>query len=118
MAKEKDVTRLFPPVSATGHFRERVRTLLNRKMAHFIDEEHVVKKMKLFITGWTNYFNHAQSTLTCRRLERFIEWKFSKFIAYRHKYRRASARFHPHVEPYSMGLMRLAGRISYLHNAA
>lgn len=46
---------------------------MNRKRAHFISEEQLVKEMNLFITGWTNYFNHAQSTLAYRRLERFME---------------------------------------------
>lgn len=116
--KGKDVTSFFPSVSATKHFREKVRIILNRKRAHFISEEQLVKEMNIFTTGWTNYFNHAQSTLAYRRLERFIEWKFSKFLAYRHKYRRPSPQFHPHAEPYSMGLKRLAGRISYLHDAS
>jgi hypothetical protein len=58
-----------------------------------------VKEMNLFITGWTNYFNHAQLTLAYRRLERFMEWKFSKFLAYRLKYKRPSPQFYPHAEP-------------------
>ncbi len=116
--KEKDVTRFFHSVSATRHFRGKARIILNRKRAHFIGEEQLVKEMNIFITGWTNYFNHAQSTIAYRRLERFIESKFSKFLAYRHKCRRPSPQFHPHAEAYSMGLKRLAGRISYLNDAA
>ena len=86
----KDITRFFPSPSATRHFMENVRIIMN----------------------------NAQSTLAYRRLERLMEWKLSKFLAYRHKYKRPSPQFHPHDELYSMGLKRLAGRISYLYDAA
>ncbi len=116
--RKKEVTRFFPSPSAMGHFREKVKYLINRKRSHFVSKESVIKELNLLITGWTNYFNHAQSTAAYRRLQRFIEWKYAKFLAYRHKYRRPSGKFKPHLEPYSMGLKHLTGRISYLNDAA
>lgn len=113
----KEITRFFPSLSATRHFREKVKTVLNRKRAHFVREECVIKELNLLTTGWTNYFNHAQSTTVYKKLQRFIEWKYAKFLAYRHKYKRPSGKFKPHLEPYSMGLKPLTGRIFYLNDA-
>lgn len=69
----KDVTRFSPSVSANRHFREKVRIFLNRKGAHLIREELLAREMSIFITGWTNYFSHAHTTIDYRKLERFIE---------------------------------------------
>ncbi|OWP57108.1 MAG: hypothetical protein B2I17_02835 [Thermoplasmatales archaeon B_DKE] len=33
--------------------------------------------------GWTNYFNHTYASRTYNVLQKFIDWLFYKFMAYR-----------------------------------
>ena len=91
--------------------------MLDRKRAHIVSEDQVLREMNLLITGWTNYYNHGNPSAVYLKLERFIAWKFSKYLAWRHKYRMSSGKF-KYTEPFDMGMKRLTGRVSYPNNAS
>ena len=42
------------------------------------------------IIGWSNYYNHSNAAETYNHLQRFIEWKFAKFMCFRHHYTKLS----------------------------
>ena len=87
--KDREVTIFQPSRKAVRNFREKAKQILNRKNLA-INEDEAVRRINHLITGWTNYFNHTNASRTYNVLQRFIDWLFHKFIAYRHKKRSLS----------------------------
>lgn len=111
---QKEVTRFFPSRQSVGRFREKVKAIAAKNFAHIKSEQQVIEELNRLIIGWSNYYNHCHASETYGRLQHFVEWKIRKFVCYKHKYRRLSARYNAFEVPYKLGLTRLAGRISYM----
>jgi Group II intron, maturase-specific domain len=73
----------------------------------------LANELNRFMVGWTGYFNHSNASETYNHLQRFVEWKFAKFICFRHHYTKLSFRLGGFLECYKYGLTKLTGRISY-----
>jgi len=113
MRNGKQTTRFFPSRRSVSKFKEKVKAIASKRLAHVKSEKHVVEEMNKLIIGWSNYYNHGNASETYNRLQHFVEWKVRKFICYRHKIRRLAAS-HDHFDiPQQIGLARLAGRIAY-----
>ena len=108
----KVLTHFFPSRGALMRFKEKVRFMAVRRFSGAKDERQLAKELNLFMTGWSNYFNHSNAGMAYTRLQEFVEWKFRKFICFRHKITRLAASHNGYREPRSYGLMRLSGRIS------
>ena len=94
------------------NFREKAKQILNRKNLA-MDEEEAVKRLNYLITGWTNYFNHTNASRIYNILQRFIDWLFYKFIAYRHKKRHLSISNNIYNRDYQKKLKPMKGIIRY-----
>jgi len=110
--KGKDVVIFQPSKKAVRNFREKAKQILNRKNLA-INEDEVVKRLNYLITGWTNYFNHTNARRIYNILQKFIDWLFYKFIAYRHKKRYLSISDNIYNRIYRKKLRPMSGIIRY-----
>jgi len=108
----KVLTHFFPSRAALMRFKEKVRFMTARRFSSAKDELQLANELNLFMRGWSNYFNISNAGRAYTRLQEFVEWKFRKFICFRHKWTRLAASHKAYREPRSYGLMRLSGRIS------
>jgi group II intron reverse transcriptase/maturase len=108
----KMVTIFFPSLEAGRRFKHRVGEMASRKVAHLKDERTLVRELNRFIVGWTSYFNHSNASETYNHLQSFVEWKFAKFMCFRHHYTKLSFRHGGFLTCYRYGLVKLTGRIS------
>jgi group II intron reverse transcriptase/maturase len=112
--KGKESTVFFPSQRAAEKFREKVRTITSKSTVHLKDEKQLARELNSLIRGWTNYFNHSNASETYKHLQRFVLWKFCKFICFKYHYRMPAYKYGGLLEPYKFGLIRLTGRIFYL----
>ena len=110
--KGREVTIFQPSRKAVGNFKEKAKQVLNRKNLA-TDEEEAVKRINYLITGWTNYFNHTNASRIYNVLQKFIDWLFYKFVAYRHKKRHLSLPDNIYTRIYRKKLHPLSGIIRY-----
>lgn len=110
----KTVTRFFPSKDAVVRFKGKVKALTSKRVVHLKDEKKLVLQLNRLIWGWSNYFNCSYASETYNGLQRFIEWKFAKFICFKHHYKQLSYRFGGVLVCYKYGLVRLAGRICHV----
>ena len=111
----KEVTYFYPSQKAAERFRNKVRELTKKSIVHLRSVEQVIENLNLLILGWSNYFNHSTASKTYNSLQRFLEWKLRKYIAYKHQYRKASTHHTMGGALYRMGLQHLTGRIQYVY---
>jgi len=114
--KGRMVTVFFPSKNAVDRFKDKVRALASKMVVHLKDEEKLALELNRLIVGWSNYFNCSDAFETYKRLQRFIEWKFAKFMCFKHQWRRFSFRYGGLWECYrhglaKLGLAKFAGRI-------
>ena len=107
----KMVTMFFPSKDAVKRFKGKVGALTSRSVVHLKDEEKLALELNRLIFGWSNYFNHSNAAETYNHLQRFIEWKFAKFMCFRHHYTRLSYALGGFLDCYKYGLAKLYGRI-------
>jgi RNA-directed DNA polymerase len=112
----KMVTLFFPSKDAVKRFKGKVGALTSRSVVHLKDEEKLALELNRLIFGWSNYFNHSNAAETYNHLQRFIEWKFAKFMCFRHQYTRLSYALGGFLECYKYGLAKLSGRIFHAVN--
>ena len=110
--KGKKVTMYYPSRKSVKNFKEKAKTILNRRRL-FTDEGEAVRRINLLITGWTNYFNHTNAGRIYNSLQRFIDWLFYKFMAYKHKKRYLSISNNAYERVYRHKLKPLSGIIKY-----
>lgn len=110
--KGKNVTIFLPSRKAVKSFREKVKQILNRKNLA-IDEDGAVRRINYLITGWTNYFNHTNASRVYNILQKFIDWLFYKFVAYRHKKKHLSISDNIYNRIYRTKLSPMKGIIRY-----
>ena len=110
--KNGHITICQPSRKAVRNFKEKAKQILNRKNLA-INEEEAVRRTNYLITGWTNYFNHTNASRIYNVLQKFIDWLFYKFIAYRHKKRRLSISDNIYNRVYRKKLKPMRGLIRY-----
>ena len=110
--KDREVTIFQPSRKAVRNFREKAKQILNRKNLA-INEDEAVRRINHLITGWTNYVNHTNASRTYNVLQRFIDWLFHKFIAYRHKKRSLSLSDNIYTRIYRKKLSSMTGIIQH-----
>lgn len=111
--RRKDVTYLYPSRESIEGFREKVATTLPKRLAHFKPMNVAAKQLNLLITGWYNYYSHTNASGIFKRLQKFIEWKVTKYYCYVHKIRRVSDRKNKYLRIGKLGIASLEGKIHY-----
>jgi len=65
--------------------------------------------------GWENYFLHTNASDTFRRLQRFINTRFRRYLTYRSKSRGFGWKKYPNSKLYAMGLIYIgSGMLEYM----
>ena len=82
--KGRMMTVFFLSKNAVDRFKDKVRALASKSVVHLKDEEKLALELKWLIVGWSNHFNCCDAFETYKRLQRFIEWKFAKFMCFKH----------------------------------
>ena len=112
----KMVTVFFPSRDAVKRFKGKVAMMASRKVVHLKDEKELSDELNKLIIGWANYYNHSNASETYNHLQRFIEWKFAKFMCFRHHYTKLSYGLGGFLGCYKYGLAKLNGRLSHAVN--
>lgn len=94
------------------NFREKAKQVLNRKNLA-IDEEEAMRGLNYLIMGWTNYFNHTNASRTYNVLQKFIDWLFYKFMAYKYRKRGLSISDNAYNRVHCKKLKSKRGKIRY-----
>ena len=88
----KHVSYSYPSVNAINRFREEVKQVFQKRTAHHIAMEYVIKRLNDLIRGWYNYYSHTNTSQIFKRLQKYIRWKAAKYYCQIHKVRRVSSR--------------------------
>jgi len=108
----KNTIYIFPAKSAQQNIRHRLKYLTSRRAP--ISPEEFVELVNPVILGWTNYFRHTNASNTFRRLQRFINVRFRRYLTYRRKGRGFGWKNFPNRNLYAMGLIYISsGMLEY-----
>ena len=62
----------------------KVRALNSKGVVALKDEMTLVVELNMLIFGWLYYFNYSNVSRRYCVLQRFVEWRFAKFVGCKH----------------------------------
>ena len=108
----KNTIYIFPSKSAQQRIRKRIKYFTQRRAP--IKPEEFVKQVNEAVLGWMNYFRHTNASEAFRRLQRFINTRFRRYLNYRSKGRGFGWKKYPNNTLYARGLIYIgSGVIRY-----
>ncbi|MFQ6106668.1 MAG: reverse transcriptase domain-containing protein, partial [Thermoplasmata archaeon] len=85
----KDKTYRFPSHKSILSVKEKIRKATDKRLNSRNKPEMVVSKVNPILVGWANYFAHVNASKAFRRVQRYCESRFRRYLRYRrHKYGR------------------------------
>ncbi|MEO8402229.1 MAG: group II intron reverse transcriptase/maturase [Gammaproteobacteria bacterium] len=103
---------IFPSKQAQQNIRNRLKFLTNRRAP--IKPKEFTKLVKPVVMGWVNYFKHTNASDAFRRLQRFIDIRFRRYLNQRSKGRGFGWNRFPNSTLYTMGMVYIgSGMIEY-----
>ena len=99
----KNTIYIFPAKSAQQKIHNRLKFLTSRRAP--ISPKEFVELVKPVILGWVNYFRHTNANEAFRRLQRFINIRFRRYLTHRSKGRGYGWERYPNRKLYVMGLI-------------
>lgn len=76
--------------------------------------DEFVRQVKEVVLGWANYYRHTNASEAFRRLQRFINIRFRRYLNYRSKRRGFGWKEFPNQKLYAMGMIYIgSGFIRY-----
>ncbi|MCF6777827.1 group II intron reverse transcriptase/maturase [Thiotrichales bacterium 19X7-9] len=99
----KNTIYIFPAKSAQQKIRSRLKYLTSRRAP--IKPKEFVELVKPVILGWVNYFRHTNANESFRRLQRFINIRFRRYLTHRSKGRGYGWDRFPNRKLYAMGMI-------------
>ena len=115
--RNKHITYNYPSVKAINNLREGIKQTLQKRTAHHIPMEYVIKRLNDLIRGWYNYYSHTNASQIFRRLQKYIRWKAAKYYCQIHKVRRVSSRDDIFPAVQKLRIYSLESGIRYDRNA-
>lgn len=108
----KNTIYIFPSKDAQRNIRRRIKYLTKRRAPVAPDE--FVGMINRMVEGWVNYFSHTNASEAFRRLQRFINIRFRRYLTFRSKGRGFGWKRYPNKRLYAMGITHIgSGRIRY-----
>ena len=108
----KNTIYIFPAKQAQQNIRNRLKYLTNRRAP--IKPKEFTELVKPVVMGWVNYFKHTNANDAFRRLQRFINIRFRRYLNHRCKGRGFGWGRHPNSKLYAMGMVYIgSGMIEY-----
>ncbi len=103
---------IFPSKTAQRNIRRQIKTFTKRR-APILPSEFVCQVNKV-VLGWANYYRHTNASDAFRRLQRFINIRFRRYLNYRSKRRGFGWKQFPNQKLYAMGIIYIgSGFIRY-----
>jgi RNA-directed DNA polymerase len=99
----KNTIYIFPAKSAQQKIRNRLKYLTSRRAP--ISPKACVAMVKPLVTGWVNSFRHTNASQAFRRLQRFVNIRFRRYLTQRSKGRGVGWKRFPNSTLYAMGLV-------------
>jgi hypothetical protein len=103
---------IFPSKGSQRNIRRRIKYFTKRRAA--ITPAEFVKQVNQTVLGWVNYFRHTNASEAFRRLQRFINIRFRRFLNFRSKGRGFGWKKYPNAALYARGMIYIgSGVIKY-----
>jgi len=113
----KNTIYTFPSKRAQQNIRNRLKHLTARRAP--IKPKEFTALVKPVVLGWVNYFRHTNAGESFRRLQRFINIRFRRYLTQRSKDRGFGWDKYPNSKLYAMGMIYIgSGMIEYLKKPA
>jgi RNA-directed DNA polymerase len=108
----KNTIYIFPSKQAQQNIRSRLKYLTSRRAP--IKPKEFTALVKPVVIGWINYFRHTNASEAFRRLQRFINIRFRRYLNHRCKGRGFGWHRHPNSKLYAMGMLYIgSGMLEY-----
>jgi len=99
----KSVIYIFPRKKSEKALRRRIKYLTDRRAP--ITEKQFLEQVNRDVRGWANYYRHTNASESFRRIQRFINMRFRRFLQYRSKRRGFGWRRLPNKVLYAKGII-------------
>lgn len=93
---------IFPTKRAEQRVRNNIKYVTSRKAA--ISPTEFVKLIKPIVMGWVNYYCHTNASERFRRLQRYVNTRFRRYLTFRSKGRGFGWKKYPNRKLYDMGM--------------
>ena len=103
---------IHPSKSSQRNIRRRIKSFTKRRAP--IRPAEFVKEVNQTVRGWVNYYRHTNASDAFRRLQRFINTRFRRYLNYRSKGRGFGWKKYPNATLYAQGMIYIgSGVIRY-----
>jgi len=100
---------IFPSKGAQRNIRRRIKYFTKRRAA--ITPVEFVEQVNQTVRGWANYFRHTNASEAFRRLQRFINIRFRRYLNFRSKGRGFGWKKYPNAALYARGIIYIGSRV-------
>lgn len=108
----KNSIYIFPSKQAQQNIRNRLKYLTKRRAP--IKPSEYVALVNPIVLGWVNYFKHTNANNAFRKLQRFINIRFRRYLTHRSKGRGFGWKRYPNSKLYAMKIIYIgSGMIEY-----
>lgn len=102
----------FPAKHAQQAIRNKLKFLTSRRAP--VSPKEYVDMVEPVVMGWVNYFRHTNASNAFRRLQRFINIRFRRYLTHRSRGRGFGWNKFPNGKLYAMGIVHIgSGMIEY-----
>jgi group II intron reverse transcriptase/maturase len=108
----RNVIYIFPSKASQRSIRRRIKYFTKRRAP--VSPDEFVAQINVAVRGWVNYYRHTNASDAFRRLQRFINIRFRRYLTYRSKGRGFGWKRFPNKKLYVMGIIYIgSGLIRY-----
>jgi len=113
----KNTIYIFPAKRSQQTIRNKLKYLTSRRAP--ISPKEFVDQVKPVLLGWVNYHRHTNASEAFRRLQRFINIRFRRYLTHRSKGRGYGWDRFPNKKLYAMGMIYIgSGMLEYPRRTA
>lgn len=113
----KNVIYVFPSKKSERNIRRRIKYFTSRRAPITLNK--FVAQINVAVRGWVNYYRHTNASEAFRRLQRFINIRFRRYLTFRSKGRGFGWNKFPNKKLYAMGIIYIgSGLVRYERTAA
>ena len=99
---------IFPSKASQRNVRRRIKFFTKRRAPMSPDE--FVQRINQTVRGWANYYRHTNASEAFRRLQRFINTRFRRYLTHRSKGRGFGWHKFPNKVLYAKGIIYIGSR--------
>jgi RNA-directed DNA polymerase len=99
---------ICPSKASQRRVRQRLKSFTKRRAP--VSPDEFVRRMNQTVRGWANYYRHTNASEAFRRLQRFINTRFRRYLTHRSKGRGFGWRKFPNKVLYAKGIIYIGSR--------